>query len=480
MVYNLSNSIETVFSSETMEEPEMEKEVIVCNDENLMKYIVEVTEILLESIWKSSQIVQPRLCPLHDYLCHVIRQSKMSLYTLKCAIIYFVRISRQLQDKRWKSKIRLFCGRRMFLGSVIIASKYLYDRTYSNSMWAKILGLDIKEVNSIQMDFLEAINYDLFISKELDDIWSQMLENFIAYLKARSEVNKEKCKEQQQYSIEKMNPLTSPLNTPPMKARELNLSYNSIVHPYFPNSPISPGSSLKTLNHPYDLKENIDLWRTSITEKRVDMNTVQSYNRINDDLRRLEEYRPFVKVLIQVIFMYSSKYSLPVGEKRVIELTKLATTPEILFRSSMMSDLNHRYQRPRCISTHKDFNEEKIDQLKKYFHRTFPNQHLIRKTPNYTTGYYSDYSIRNASSFHLYKRRFNYHRVKEANDKICGINHPTIYTVEENDSYYKKHFSYDKYPSSSSSDWDSDSSTLVESSDEESWNLPLYNQQISN
>ncbi|OUM56331.1 hypothetical protein PIROE2DRAFT_32403, partial [Piromyces sp. E2] len=76
-----------------------------------------------------------------------------------------------------RSKIRLFCGRRMFLGSVIIASKYLYDRTYSNSMWAKILGLDIKEVNNIQMDFLEALNYELFISKELDIIWSQMLEN---------------------------------------------------------------------------------------------------------------------------------------------------------------------------------------------------------------------------------------------------------------------------------------------------------------
>ncbi|CAJ0829500.1 3967_t:CDS:2 [Entrophospora sp. SA101] len=33
------------------------------------------------------------------------------------------------------------CGRRMFLASLIIASKYLQDKNYSNTAWSKICGL---------------------------------------------------------------------------------------------------------------------------------------------------------------------------------------------------------------------------------------------------------------------------------------------------------------------------------------------------
>jgi len=453
MEYNLNSSIDLNISNESMENTEIEKEVIVCNDENLMKYIVEVTEILLESIWKSSQIIQPRLCPLHDYLCHVIRQSKITLYTLKCAIIYFVRISRQLQDKRWRSKIRLFCGRRMFLGSVIIASKYLYDRTYSNSMWAKILGLDIKEVNNIQMDFLEALNYDLFISKELDTIWSQMLENFIAYLKAKNEEHEHQEIEE---PVENKNGMASPLNSPALPIKMINSSFVSGVRQPFPNSPISPVSTVKTINN-YESEESIRSLRTKILEreKRVAMESFQN-TIVKDEFKRLEEYRPFVKVLIQVIFMYSSKNALPVGEKRIIELPKLATTPELLFYDSVengmrYSGMNARNNytllqlRKRLSANNKMNAARKIQLYKYYFNQTFPNHHLINKLYHAcSTGYYSDSTVKHLSTFHFYRRHFNYRRVKEANDKIIGMNAATfaenssIYTTVPKDISYER------------------------------------------
>jgi len=40
MEYSINSSIDTNLSNENMEGSEIEKEVIVCNDENLMKYIV--------------------------------------------------------------------------------------------------------------------------------------------------------------------------------------------------------------------------------------------------------------------------------------------------------------------------------------------------------------------------------------------------------------------------------------------------------
>jgi len=492
MEYSINSSIDTNLSNENMEGSEIEKEVIVCNDENLMKYIVDVTEILLESIWKSSQIIQPSLCPLHDYLCHVIRQSKITLYTLKCAIIYFVRISRQLQDKRWRSKIRLFCGRRMFLGSVIIASKYLYDRTYSNSMWAKILGLDIKEVNNVQMDFLEALNYDLFISRELDSIWSQMLENFIVYLKAK---NEEQERQDFDDSFENTNGLASPLNSPAIPIKMMKSSFVSGVRQPFPNSPISPVSSMKTFNG-YEHEENVKSLRTKILERERNIAMGSFQNTVmKHEFKRLEEYRPFVKVLIQVIFMYSSKNTLPVGEKRVIELPKLATTPDRLFYNSLentgfgMDYARNNYtllQLRKRLSANK-MNTRKIQMYKYYFSQAFPNHHLINKMyHSCSTGYYSDSIGKHLSSFHLYKKRFCYRRVKEANDEICGMKEKS---KDWNVSINTKEVSSEKnQPSpsfSSSSEWDSaldDSSTLIGSSDEEIINLneqhaPFFNEE---
>ncbi|CAJ0847458.1 17520_t:CDS:2 [Entrophospora sp. SA101] len=58
------------------------------------------------------------------------------------------------------------CGRRMFLASLIVASKYLQDNNYSNNAWSKISGLSLKEINSIERRFLQLIVYNLYVSEE--------------------------------------------------------------------------------------------------------------------------------------------------------------------------------------------------------------------------------------------------------------------------------------------------------------------------
>lgn len=60
----------------------------------------------------------------------------------------------------------LLCGRRMFLASLICASKFLQDRNYSNKAWAKISGLGIVEINSNERAFLRLVGYQLFVGSE--------------------------------------------------------------------------------------------------------------------------------------------------------------------------------------------------------------------------------------------------------------------------------------------------------------------------
>lgn len=67
------------------------------------------------------------------------------------------------------------CGRRMFLASLVVASKFVQDKTYRNSAWAKIAGLPVNEINAAERIFLNIINYRLYISQPTFEQWHQLL-----------------------------------------------------------------------------------------------------------------------------------------------------------------------------------------------------------------------------------------------------------------------------------------------------------------
>ncbi|KAI1288273.1 hypothetical protein EDD11_010049 [Mortierella claussenii] len=69
----------------------------------------------------------------------------------------------------------IYCGRRTFLAALMVASKYLQDRNYSNKAWAKISGLSIKEINANELIFLKLIDYSLFVSHDTFMRWTALL-----------------------------------------------------------------------------------------------------------------------------------------------------------------------------------------------------------------------------------------------------------------------------------------------------------------
>ncbi|KAI9711467.1 MAG: hypothetical protein M1820_002030 [Bogoriella megaspora] len=69
----------------------------------------------------------------------------------------------------------LQCGRRMFLASLILASKYLQDRNFSARAWSKISGLKTQEINTNEMTFLNAINWSLHIPEGIFERWTDIV-----------------------------------------------------------------------------------------------------------------------------------------------------------------------------------------------------------------------------------------------------------------------------------------------------------------
>ncbi|GAA6061363.1 hypothetical protein JCM10212_005817 [Sporobolomyces blumeae] len=72
-------------------------------------------------------------------------------------------------------KSPLLCGRRMFLASLISASKYLQDRNYSNKAWAKISGLDVGEINENERAFLKVVGWEVHLHPDDFKRWTDRL-----------------------------------------------------------------------------------------------------------------------------------------------------------------------------------------------------------------------------------------------------------------------------------------------------------------
>ncbi|KAG0212439.1 hypothetical protein BGX31_001501 [Mortierella sp. GBA43] len=67
---------------------------------------------------------------------------------------------------------------RFFTGALILANKFLDDNTFTNKTWADITGMKIKDVNHLEMQFLNGIDFRLFTSSGHYSEWLASLTHF--------------------------------------------------------------------------------------------------------------------------------------------------------------------------------------------------------------------------------------------------------------------------------------------------------------
>lgn len=153
--------------------------------------------------------------PLVLFVREILRRSRTSCLTLQAALLYCARCKESLNEMIDKatnpvshaseacralqcndygpesrsthkpqptipvrSASPLLCGRRMFLAAIVVASKFLQDRTYSNRTWSKISGLRTIEIDQVERVFLKTIRYDLVVSDALWRKWTADLSLF--------------------------------------------------------------------------------------------------------------------------------------------------------------------------------------------------------------------------------------------------------------------------------------------------------------
>ncbi|KAF9110981.1 hypothetical protein BGX27_005556 [Mortierella sp. AM989] len=78
---------------------------------------------------------------------------------------------------------------RFFTGALILANKFLDDNTFTNKTWADITGMKIKDVNHLEMQFLNGIDFRLFTSSQHYTEWLANLTHFTSvYMPSQHQV----------------------------------------------------------------------------------------------------------------------------------------------------------------------------------------------------------------------------------------------------------------------------------------------------
>ncbi|OAD77129.1 cyclin [Phycomyces blakesleeanus NRRL 1555(-)] len=155
--------------------------------------LIDVNAVVIETIWPSATPSTPSsVVPLRTFIQEVLKRSRTTYSTLQTALFYLLRaqsaISLHLQPKtksqrheggktetcdygRCEQNVYINCGRRMFLASLILASKFVQDKTYRNSAWAKMANLQVAEINKAERIFSELIDYRLYIAQPIFEQW---------------------------------------------------------------------------------------------------------------------------------------------------------------------------------------------------------------------------------------------------------------------------------------------------------------------
>ncbi|KAL0074377.1 cyclin-domain-containing protein, partial [Phycomyces blakesleeanus] len=155
----------------------------------MIERLVDTAAEIIDSIWQPKFLVDQRkvkVIPTKGFIREMLSRSKATYSTLQICLFYLFRVKKVVHEKLRKRFTQptnvnndlMCCGRRMFMASLMLASKYLHDKNYRNRAWTKISGLSVSEINAAEMAFLKLIDYKLYVSKPTFDKWYTLLHSY--------------------------------------------------------------------------------------------------------------------------------------------------------------------------------------------------------------------------------------------------------------------------------------------------------------
>ena len=166
--------------------------------------LVDVATLVVDSLWPSASggASSSTNTVLSYFITETSRKSKTSLSTMQLTLFYCLKFKQQ-QIGRMTALRRLYgksdpgsalirattgsnCARRNFLSALVLASKYLQDRNFSNKAWSKISSVSVADINLREREFLEVVQWRLDVKQDLFKNWTDLMERMIGEIRDRT------------------------------------------------------------------------------------------------------------------------------------------------------------------------------------------------------------------------------------------------------------------------------------------------------
>lgn len=186
--YESENGDTKARTSNNEKEEEGEEEV---ENEILNLDLIKTISQILETILKDNKLLDnyaeivknqrkmafsSRIIPnisIEEYLIRIQTYAKMEKNTLILSLIYIDRLC-----KIASITLTYYNIHRILFISILISIKYNEDQYYDNKYYAEIAGVKLKELNTLEYNFLNKTKFLLFVNDEKFKKYKLYLDNF--------------------------------------------------------------------------------------------------------------------------------------------------------------------------------------------------------------------------------------------------------------------------------------------------------------
>ncbi|CAK85733.1 unnamed protein product (macronuclear) [Paramecium tetraurelia] len=146
--------------------------------------LLTIAKILEEILQETDPLSLQQASPFHtqrtpsisieNYIQRIAKYAHCNSVCFVFALIYLDKIQEMHQNVVLNSN----CIHRFMIVSIMVAIKYYDDEYYKNEYYAKVGGLSLKEINQLEKEFLNMLNYELFIQKEVFEVYEERLKQY--------------------------------------------------------------------------------------------------------------------------------------------------------------------------------------------------------------------------------------------------------------------------------------------------------------
>jgi hypothetical protein len=106
---------------------------------------------------------------IQDYLCRILKFTQLPSCILLCILIYADRCSLLFSS---------LTAHRFIIAAITVASKSISDIYCTNTFFSKVGGISLQELNVLELEFLQLIQWNAVITLEEMSLYYQQLQRF--------------------------------------------------------------------------------------------------------------------------------------------------------------------------------------------------------------------------------------------------------------------------------------------------------------